>query len=382
MRVWPGRPYPLGATWTGWASTSRSSPSTPPASSCACSIRPTRPRQSHAFRCPSTPTWSGTAICPTSAGPALRLSRPRPVRAAARASLQSAQGAARSVRQGDRPRRALGRRAVRLHASAIERRPVVRRARQRRRSRRWPRSIDPAFTWGDDARRARRGTRRSSTSCTSRASRSCIRTCPSRCAARTRRCPEPAIEHLTKLGVTAVELLPVHHHARRPAPRSNSGLTQLLGLQHARLLRPRLALLGVDARRTARSASSRRWCAALHARRHRGDSRRRLQPHRRRAITSARRCRCAASTTPAYYRLVPRRPRYYHGLHRLRQHAEHADPQRAAADHGQPALLGAGDARRRVPLRPGEHAGARAARGRTSSARSSTSSTRTRCCRR
>ena len=66
----------------------------------------------------------------------------------------------------------------------------------------------------------------------------------------------------------------------------------------------------------------------------------------------------------AYYRLVAGQPALLHGLHRLRQHAQHAASARAAADHGQPALLGAGDARRRLPLRPRQRAGARAARGR------------------
>ena len=67
----------------------------------------------------------------------------------------------------------------------------------------------------------------------------------------------------------------------------------------------------------------------------------------------------------AYYRLVGRQPPVLHGLHRHRQHAEHAPPARAAADHGQPALLGARDARRRLPLRPRGDAGARAARRRS-----------------
>ena len=61
---------------------------------------------------------------------------------------------------------------------------------------------------------------------------------------------------------------------------------------------------------------------------------------------------------------MPERSALLHGLHRLRQHAQHAASARAAADHGQPALLGAGDARRRLPLRPRRRAGARAARGR------------------
>ena len=60
----------------------------------------------------------------------------------------------------------------------------------------------------------------------------------------------------------------------------------------------------------------------------------------------------------------PRRPAPLRRLHRHRQQPEHAPPPRAAADHGQPALLGQRDARRRLPLRPGRHAGPRAARRR------------------
>ena len=85
---------------------------------------------------------------------------------------------------------------------------------------------------------------------------------------------------------------------------------------------------------------------------HRGDPRRRLQPHRPRATSWGRRSRCRGIDNAAYYRLVAGRPALLHGLHRLRQHAEHAAPARAAAHHGQPALLGDGDARRRLPLRP------------------------------
>ena len=67
----------------------------------------------------------------------------------------------------------------------------------------------------------------------------------------------------------------------------------------------------------------------------------------------------------SYYRLVPDDRALLPGLHRLRQHAQHAAPARAAADHGLAALLGHRDARRRLPLRPGLGAGARAARGAT-----------------
>ena len=133
-------------------------------------------------------------------------------------------------------------------------------ARQRRRSPRWPRSSTRRSPGATTGRRARRGTRRSSTSCTSRASPSCIPACPSSCAAPTPAlATEPAIEHLQKLGVTAVELLPVHHHVddRHLVER---GLTQLLGLQHARLLRARRRATPRRHRRATRCASSRRWC--------------------------------------------------------------------------------------------------------------------------
>ncbi len=46
--------------------------------------------------------------------------------------------------------------------------------------------VDPAFSWGDDRRPARRGTRRSSTSCTSKASPSSTQRCPKSCAEPTR----------------------------------------------------------------------------------------------------------------------------------------------------------------------------------------------------
>ena len=72
------------------------------------------------------------------------------------------------------------------------------------------------------------------------------------------------IEHLTALGVTAVELMPVHQfvqddHLLRARP------AQLLGLQHDRLLRPAQRLRRAAARAASRCRSSRRWCKALHA---------------------------------------------------------------------------------------------------------------------
>ncbi len=70
--------------------------------------------------------------------------------------------------------------------------------------------------------------------------------------------PPPIIDHLTRLGVTAVELMPVHQFV--PEQRLvERGPDQLLGLQHHRLLRPAQRLLLARPSRTARWPSSRRW---------------------------------------------------------------------------------------------------------------------------
>ncbi len=83
------------------------------------------------------------------------------------------------------------------------------------------------------------------------------------------------------LGVTAVELMPVHHHAR---DRHLAGTRphELLGLQHATATSRPSTATRRRARRRTRSASSSAWSRALHAAGHRGDPRRGLQPHRRR----------------------------------------------------------------------------------------------------
>ena len=78
-----------------------------------------------------------------------------------------------------------------------------------------------------------------------------------------------------------------------------------------------------------------------------------------------------------YYRQVADNPRYYMdytGTGNTLNVMPSAGPQ---AGHGLAALLGHGDARRRLPLRPRQHPRARAARRRPSSPASSTPSTRT-----
>ena len=67
----------------------------------------------------------------------------------------------------------------------------------------------------------------------------------------------------------------------------------------------------------------------------------------------------------AYYRLVDDNPAYYMDYTGTGNTLQHAAPARAAARDGLAALLGRGDARRRVPLRSRVDARARPARGRS-----------------
>ena len=168
-------------------------------------------------------------------------------------------------------------------------------------------------------------------------------------------------------------------HRRRVVPVRARPL-QLLGLLDDRLLRP---ALGLRRHRPARPGGARVQGHGQGAapRGHRGDPRRRLQPHRGGqpprpdALLQGRR-------QPLLLPARARRRAPLHGLHGHGQHAQRPAPERAAADHGLAALLGDRVPRRRLPLRPGVRARARALRRRPPVARSSTSSTRTRCSRR
>ena len=118
---------------------------------------------------------------------------------------------------------------------------------------------------------------RSSTRSTSRASRACIPTCRSRCAAPTPGLAHPAVvAHLRELGVTAVELLPVHQQLSQRFL-LEQGLVDYWGYNTIAFLAPdpRFAATDDPARRAARGDPD------PARRRHRGAPRRRLQPHRR-----------------------------------------------------------------------------------------------------
>ncbi len=256
-------------------------------------------------------------------GPALRLSRLRPLRAGARPPLQPPQAAARSLCQGAARRAALERRALRLPdrapqpptspSTAATTRPACPSA--------W--SWTPPSPGARTARPARRGTRRSSTSCTCAATRCATRTCRLRCAAPSRGLARPAvIRHLRELGVTAVELLARSTPSSTTAIWSSAACATTGATTRSASSRPDPRYLGTDTLtefKTLRAAPARRG--------HRGDPRRRLQPHRRGqpprpdALLPRHRQRLLLPARPG-------RPALLRGLHRLRQRAEPA-PSRA-----------------------------------------------------
>ena len=167
--------------------------------------------------------------------------------------------------------------------------------------------------------------------------------------------------YLRDLGVTAVELLPVHHIADETFL-AERGLSNYWGYSTIGYLAPH-ADYAATGTRGEQVREFKGMVKALHRGGHRGDPRRRLQPHRRGqpprpdALVQGHR-------QPLLLPPDARRPALLHGLHGHRQHAEPGPPERAAADHGLAALLGDRVPRRRLPLRPRFGAGARALRRR------------------
>ena len=170
----------------------------------------------------------------------------------------------------------------------------------------------------------------------------------------------PAVtDYLRDLGVTAVELLPIHQFCTEPAV-ADARPDQLLGLQLDRLLRPARGVLRRPATGASRSPSSRQMVKAFH------DAGLEVildvvYNHTAEAGSTDRRCASAASTTRSTTgsRRRGRRAvrRHLLGRDRLRQHRRRRPPVRAADDPGLAALLGHRDARRRLPLRPALGAG-------------------------
>ena len=165
-----------------------------------------------------------------------------------------------------------------------------------------------------------------------------------------------------KLGVTAVELMPIHafFDDRYLVER---GLRNYWGYNTARLLRAGAAL------HLAPAPTSHEFKPMVRRLHEAGievildvvyNHTARGQPPRPDAVASA------ASTTPATT-CSTGRPALLLRHHRLRQHAQPAPPARAADGHGLAALLGRGVPRRRLPLRPRHDARPRLRRSSTTS---------------
>ncbi len=183
------------------------------------------------------------------------------------------------------------------------------------------------------------------------------------------------IDHLKSLNVTAIELMPVHQflHDHRLL---DLGLRNYWGYNTFGFLAPHYQYSSQQARRRRRRRVQDHGPDAS-TRRHRGDTRRGLQPHRRGQPPRA------DDQLPRHRqrRLLPaagRRSEVLPRLHRHRQQPQPAAPPHPAADHGLAAVLGARHARRRFPVRPGFRAGPRVLRRRPARARFSTWSSKIR----
>ncbi len=274
----------------------------------AVPVRRQRPAAScSASRSRSAPTRSGTAICPRRArvcSTATGCTDPTSPEEGHRFNPHKLLLDPYAKHLSGQP--ALERRALRLPRRPRARRPVLRPPRQRGRHAEVP-GDRPRLHLGRRPPAARALARHGDL----RAARARLHHAPPGRAGR-------AARHLRRARQRAGDRLPPaagRHDGRADAGALRSSTT-------ATWSRRGCATTGA----TTRSASSRPTCATRatgprervqdHGQdaalgRHRGDPRRGLQPHRRRQSHGARRCRCAASTTPSYYRLVPDNPRYY-----------------------------------------------------------------------
>ena len=259
----------------------------------ACSSHPGGTR-SRATRCRNTPTRSGTAICPMRRAGLLygyRAYGPYAPEQGHRFNHHKLllDPYARAARRHC----ALVRRALRLSSAFAARRPVIRPARQRAgdAERRGDRRL--ASTGATIVRpRAVVGHRDLRGACAradhAASTRSAVR------ARHLRGLAHPAvIDHLRRLGITAIELMPVHAFVQDRFLLQR-GLRNYWGYNTLAFFAPEPSLsVGRLAERDARRG------APAARRRYRGDPRRGLQPHRRSRGDSGRRCRSAGSTMPA-----------------------------------------------------------------------------------
>ena len=118
------------------------------------------------LRCRSKPTWSGTATCPTSVRGSSTAIASTARTAAGRSSLQPAQVVLDPYAKVIGRETRMGRRERRLQDGRRPRRSLARRSRQRAFAPLAAVMDDGVYVGGRSRHRGRRGTRRSSTSCT------------------------------------------------------------------------------------------------------------------------------------------------------------------------------------------------------------------------
>ena len=294
-------------TGMGSASISPCSPRMPTRSNCVCSIPPAGAKSTRLALPECTDeVWHGY-LPRCDAGAALRLSRARSVRARAGPSLQSAQAAARSVRQ----RAASASCAGPTRCSAIASTFAARRSRSiaatarrdaegcgRRRQLQLGRRPAAARAVGDTViyEAHVRGLTHARDMVSAERERGTFAALA-----------DPHVDRASaRLGITADRTAAGPRFHAGPLP-DRARPAQLLGLQHAGVLRARAALSG-----RAVGSNEMRVAGAPAARgRHRGDSRRGLQPHLRRQRTGADAVAGAASTTRPTTVSLPDKPRHH-----------------------------------------------------------------------
>ena len=243
VRIHEGLPHPLGATWDGmgvnFALFSAHATKVE-----LCLFDPAGERELERVELPeyTDEVWHGY-LPDVDPGHRLRLSRARALRAARRAPLQSEQAAARPLCEGACRRAEVGARGVRLHDRRRGRRPDASTSATARRSCPSAGSSIPLHLDGDQPRRAMPWDRtiiyeahvRGFTKLHPRGARGS-------CAAPSRGWRAARSSTTSRsLGVTAVELLPIHTFIN-DSHLLERGLTNYWGYNTHRLLRARPAL--------------------------------------------------------------------------------------------------------------------------------------------
>ena len=294
--VWPGRPYPLGATWDGvgvnFALFSEHAQGVE-----LCLFDPTGPAGAGAGRA-ARADRPGLARLPARRPPrpALRLPRARALRARAGPPVQSAQAPARPVRQGDPGGHCAGPTPMFGYRIGNPRRgPVASTIATTPPACPSAGSSTRASTGATTGRRAPPGTRRSSTSCTCRGF-TCLHP----------EVPEPLRGTYAGLATAPVidYLQPPRRHRGRAAAGASASSTTAIwssrGCATTGATTPSASSRPTRAIAAGRAASRefKRMVQDPARRRHRGHPRRGLQPHGRGQPAGPDPVASAASTTP------------------------------------------------------------------------------------